>query len=43
MSAHVFLGLLNELMKEINCEACRAFYHLFTTSVINSIIQEHDS
>ena len=23
------------------CEACRAFYHLFATSLINSIIQEN--
>ena len=26
MSAHVLLNLLNELGKEIKCEACRAFY-----------------
>ena len=38
MSAHG-LNLLNELGKEIKCEACRAFY-LFATSLINSIIQE---
>ena len=25
-SAHVLLNLLNELGKEIKCEACRAFY-----------------
>ena len=28
--------------KEINCEACRAFYPFFATSLINSIIQEHE-
>ena len=35
MSAHVLLYLLNKLGKEIKCEACRAFFHLFAT---NSII-----
>ena len=38
MSAHVLLNLLNE----IKCEACRAFYLFFATSLINSIIQEHE-
>ena len=28
--------------KEIKCEACRAFYPFFTTSLINSLIQEHE-
>ena len=42
MSAHVLLNLLNELGKEIKCETCRAFYLFFTTSLINSIIQEHE-
>ena len=42
MSAHVLLNLLNELGKEIKCEACRAFYLFFATSLINSIIQEHE-
>ena len=43
MSAHVLLNLLNELRKrEIKCEACRAFYLFFATSLINSIIQEHE-
>ena len=41
MSAHVLLNLLNELRKEIKCEACRAFYLFFVTSLINLIIQEH--
>ena len=42
MSAHVLLNLLNELGKVIKCEACRAFYYFFATSLINSIIQEHE-
>ena len=43
MSAHVLLNLLNELGKrDIKCEACRAFYLFFATSLINSIIQEHE-
>ena len=29
MSAHVLLNSLNELGKEIKCEACRAFYLFF--------------
>ena len=41
MSAHVLLHLLNELEKEIKCEACGAFYLFFATSLINSLIQEH--
>ena len=35
MSAHVLLNLLNELGKRVKCEA-------FATSLINSIIQEHE-
>ena len=42
MSAHVLLNLINELGKSDKCEACRAFYLFFTTSVINSIIQEQE-
>ena len=42
MSAHVLLNLLNELGKEIKCEACQAFYLFFAASLINSIIQEHN-
>ena len=41
MSAHALLNLLNALGKEIKCEACRAFYLFFATSLLNSIIQEH--
>ena len=40
MSAHVLLNLLNEFGKK--CESCRAFYYFFATSLINSIIQEHE-
>ena len=40
MIDHVLLNLLKEL-GEIKCEACRAFYLFFATSLINSIIQEH--
>ena len=29
MSAYVLFNLLNELGKEIKCEACRAFYLFF--------------
>ena len=36
MSAHVLLNSLNDLDKEIKCEACRAFYLFFATSLINS-------
>ena len=51
MSAHVLINLSNELGKEIKCEelgkeikceACRALYLFFATSLINSIIQEHE-
>ena len=42
MSAHVLLNLLNELGKSDKMEACRAFYYFFATSLINSIIQEHE-
>ena len=41
MSAHVLLNLLNK-GKEIKCEACLAFYLFFPTSLINSIIQDHE-
>ena len=42
MSTHVLLNLLNELGKRDKCEACRAFYLLFATSLIHLIIQEHE-
>ena len=41
MSVQVLLILLNELGKEIKCEACLAFNLFSATSLINSIIQEH--
>ena len=40
MSAHVLLNLLSKLETVIKCEACRAFYHLFATNLIYSIILE---
>ena len=42
MSAHVLLNLLNKLGKKKKCEACRAFCLFFPTSLINSIMQEHE-
>ena len=42
MSAHVLLNLLNELRKRDKYEACQALYLFFATSLINSIIQEHE-
>ena len=42
MSAHVLLNLLNKLGIAIKCEACRAFYSFFATSLINSIIQKYE-
>ena len=37
MSALVLLNLLNGLEKMMKGEACRAFYRVFETSLINSI------
>ena len=44
MSAHVLLNLLNELRKRDKKQASRslACYLFFATSLINSIIQEHE-
>ena len=42
MSAHVLLKLLNELRKRDKMQAFRPFYLIFATSLINSIIQEHE-
>ena len=39
MSAHVLLNLSNELMKR---DKMRGFYLIFTTHVINSLIQEYE-
>ena len=41
MSAHVLLNYMS-WGKEIKCEACRAFYLFFATSLINLIIKEHE-
>ena len=41
MSAHVLLNLSNKLGKRDKM-ACRAFYLFFATSLINSIIQDHE-
>ena len=40
MSAHVLLNLLNELGKRDKMRG--PFYLFFATSLINSIIQEHE-
>ena len=42
MSAYVLLNLLNESGKEIKCSTSLEFYLFFATSLINSIIQEHE-
>ena len=42
MSASVLLNYKTGWGKEIKCEACRAFYLFFATSLINSIRQEHE-
>ena len=42
MSAHVLLDFLNELKKSDKMQGLQAFYHFFATSLINSIIQEHE-
>ena len=41
MSAHVLLNL-NELRKRDKIAACLAIYLFFATSLINSMIQEHE-
>ena len=41
MSAHVLLDLLNELRKRDKCEACRAFYLFFATS-LNTKLSQHE-
>ena len=43
MSAHVLLNLLNELRKtDEKCEDVQGFFLFFVTSLIHSIIQEHE-
>ena len=42
MSAHVLLNLLNELGKKDKMRGMPSSYLFFATSLINSIIQEHE-
>ena len=42
MSVHVLLNILNGLGKEIKTKPCQAFHPSFTTSLINSIIQDNE-
>ena len=42
MSANVLLDLLNELKKSDKMRGLPSILSLFATSLINSIIQEHD-
>ena len=43
MSAYVQMKFIEQVgEKEINCEACQAFYHFSAMSLINSIIHEHE-
>ena len=42
MSAHVLLHLLNELGRRDKMRGLPSILSLFPTSLINSIIQEHD-
>ena len=42
MIAYVLLNLLSKFREKIKCEACGAFDLFFATSLINSIIQEHE-
>ena len=42
MSAHVLLSLLTELGKSNKMRGLSSILSLFATSLINSIIQEHE-
>ena len=42
MSAHVLLNLLNELRKSDKMRGLPSILSLFTTRLINSIIQEYE-
>ena len=42
MSAHVLLNLLNEFRKSDKMQDLPSILSLFATSLINSIIQEHE-
>ena len=37
-----FIEFIKRVWGEIKCEACRVFYLFFATSLINSMIQEHE-
>ena len=43
MSAHILLNLLNESGKRDKMRGLPSILYLFATSLINSIIQEHES
>ena len=43
MSAHVLLNLLNELRKRDKMQGLSSFFYIFiATSLINSIIRDHE-
>ena len=42
MSAHVLLNLVNELEKKIRCDDLKSILLVSPTSLINSIIPEHE-
>ena len=42
MSAHVLLNLLNELGKSDKMRGLSSILYFFATSLINSIMQEHE-
>ena len=42
MSSHVLLNLLNELGKRDKMRGLQSIFISFATSIINSIIQEHE-
>ena len=42
MSVHVLVNLFNKLRKRDKMRGLRAFYLFFATSLINSIIIEHE-
>ena len=42
MSVHVLLNLFNELRKIVKWETCLEFYRFIATSLIDSIIQDHE-
>ena len=42
MSTHVLLNLLNELGKDVRCEALPSILSVFPNEFNNSIMQEHE-